>query len=763
MLENPRHRSIFLAGLALLAICLGAAGCGGSDPLEPIRQQQASGDFAGSLEPLRELLKERGDDAEVQYLYGRALSMTGQPSLAEWSLDEAMKDEDWVVPAGSQLAVGQLRAGNYDLAAETAGKVLEVDPENLDMLILRANAYAHSNRNEEQALADVERIEALDPENLEAMEPKILALFGLERYEEAGEAIEELGKRIDASGANEQLEGWHCATATLYAFESGEIDAAKEGWADCTERFPTHGNVIENAVAFYDGQRDFERSLEVLRRAHEEMPESRDYRLNLTDRLRSMGKVEEAQALLEEAAADDENPLMQTMAWIDLGQHYHALEEYEKAADAAQEALDIARQLGPPNPQLLFQYADAQLIAGRLDEAWAATEEMTVVPQREMIRGRIAQERGDLRESLEHFDAAFELWPDNAFGRYYAAIVAEQLGEFDRAIESYRYAIRLAMDQTDAKVRLAHILVAEGKPRDALETVKHQGLGEATPVGVDAELLAIELWARLRLEDQVRKALAGWQARRPRDLGRAVAAAATGYASWGGPAAAARVVRGAANEGLDLSDPQHAVALRLLVESSESASERAAAGKAVTRALAKAPESADFQQIHGLWLEGAGRAGEAREAYGRALSIEAEHAGALAGRGRLASESDPEQAVADFDRAFAADDQRVDAMRDAAAVLAAAGRSEEAQERLRRALAVRSYDAAAATARAERQRAAGEAGDATLDLARRAARFGGGPEGHELLSRVHEARGEAEDARVAAARADEIRARQAGG
>ena len=255
MLRTPRLPSLFPGLAALLLGCAWLAACGPADPLEAVRAQHAAGDFVGSLEPLRDLLKERPEDPEVQYLYGRALAMNGQPSLAEWSLAEAMEHPDWLVPAGMLLAGGQLRAGNYALAIETAGRILEEDPENVEVLLLRANAYAHSNKDEQLALDDVERILALDPENVDVMEPKILALLGLERYEEAGTAIEELGERIAASGAEQGIEGWHCATAALFAYESAKVDEARERWEDCTERFPTHANVLENAVAFYDGQR----------------------------------------------------------------------------------------------------------------------------------------------------------------------------------------------------------------------------------------------------------------------------------------------------------------------------------------------------------------------------------------------------------------------------------------------------------------------------------------------------------------------------
>ncbi len=57
----PRLLRCALAAGAFL--CLSLGGCNEVDPLEAIRQQQGDSDFEGSIEPLRELLSTRPDDA----------------------------------------------------------------------------------------------------------------------------------------------------------------------------------------------------------------------------------------------------------------------------------------------------------------------------------------------------------------------------------------------------------------------------------------------------------------------------------------------------------------------------------------------------------------------------------------------------------------------------------------------------------------------------------------------------------------------------
>ncbi|MBW2692823.1 MAG: hypothetical protein JRE57_09345, partial [Deltaproteobacteria bacterium] len=210
-LTPPR---IFLrcALVAGLIACLALAGCNEADPLEAIREQQAAGDIAGSVEPLRELLKTRPDDPEVVFLYGRALALTQQSNLAMWSLRKAMQDPEWLVPAGLQLAFLALDARDFNEVVEITGQILESEPENVSALLIRANAQAHWKKAPELALADANRVLELDPDQLEAYEPRILALLALDRLDEASESLAEAGRRLVELEATGAVLAWHCTT-----------------------------------------------------------------------------------------------------------------------------------------------------------------------------------------------------------------------------------------------------------------------------------------------------------------------------------------------------------------------------------------------------------------------------------------------------------------------------------------------------------------------------------------------------------------------
>jgi tetratricopeptide (TPR) repeat protein len=243
---------------------------------------------------------------------------------------------------------------------------------------------------------------------------------------------------------------------------------------------------------------------------------------------------------------------------------------------------------------------------------------------------------------------------------------------------------------------------------------------------------------------------------RPRVRGRVVAALAEGARARLGPGAA--VERVLKNEQLDLTDPRDAEALRVLVVDLGAAGDAHAALPYIEAALGAHPDAAVFHEIRGIALEQSGAPGEeVRAAYQRVLELDPESAPALAGLGRLAA--DPEAALALYARAAAADPDDPAPLRASAELLVSIGRRDEAEQRLAELLEAHPYDAAAAARLAELRLEREAETDRTLELARRAARFGGGPEAYEILGRVHRRRGEAELAREASLRAEQARAR----
>jgi len=755
---SPPSRRVRLKSAAPLAplillLCLALAGCGPSDPVAEIRELHAAGRFAESLEPLRGLVEARPDDAEVHYLYGVALLRSWQPSLALWSLRKAMEHPDWLVPAALQLAATALMTGNHEEAMEAAERILEAEPDHVEALLLRAQARVASRRDYEGALADVERILELDPHNIDALVPRVLALLGLARAEEAEAAIEELERRFEEVDLGPDRMARYCAGRAVFAKEKGDAEAAERQHEECLERFPTHALVMDAAIGFYDEQQRSDRSIEILREALEEAPLASAYRGALAARLRAAGEAEQAERILLEGT-QLEGPAVAASAWLDLGNHYLELEDHAAAASALERALELG---GEADPQLSFAFADALVMAGRYERALEVARGMEIPALRELVYGRARLAQGRPAEALEHFGEGLRLWPNNAVARYYAALAAEEVGDFDRAISEYRYAIRADPQATDAPLRLARLYEAEGAYEFGLvaarQAVRQDGQPGQGSLDRETELVALRLAARLGRVAEMRGVVA-WRVAQRQHAGRVVAALAEGTRARLGPGAAVQRVRQI--EQLDLTDPRAEEALRALVVNLGAAGEADAALPYIEAALAAHPDVAAFHEIRGIWLEQRGSPSEEmRTAYQRAFELDPENALALAGLGRLAA--DPEVALALYTRAAAADPADPAPQRAAAALLVRLGRREEAERRLAELLREHPYDAVAAARLAELLLAREADTDRTLELARRAARFGGGPGAYELLARVHQQRGEPELASEASLQAEQAR------
>ncbi len=729
--STPRRTPRRWALAVGLLVCLALTGCKEVDPLEAIRRQQAAGDFEGSVEPLQELLAERPDDPEANMLYGRALAFTQRQNLASWSLRKAMKDPEWLVPAGSQLAMVALGARDFNEVVEITGRILEREPENVPALLMRANAYAHWKKDPELALTDANRVLELDPNRVEAFEPRILALLDLGRFEEAREALAEAGRRLVELGAAGDVLAWHCSTTAAFQAEGGDLEQARATWTACLDAHPTNLEVVLSATSFYDARGEPHRSLEILRAALADAPYSRVFRLAVAQRLSAMGEAAEGEAVLRDATRS-EDPLFAAAAWVDLGEFRQALGERGAAADAFERALELAQEAGTASPDLLFKYADALVLADRLDRALEVAEEIPVLAQRQLIRARVAQERRDPARALELFDEALQLWPDNPWARYYAALAAEELGDFERALQEFRYAVRISPGATDARTRGANLLLAQGQPNSALQML-NTGQGEA-PLEIEGQLLSMRLSGLMGNVTAVAETLARIEQSHPAWAGRALAAAAEGLASRAGPAAALAML---ATAPVDFSEPRYAAALRALVRFSHEAGEAAGARAALQTIIATAPDSSAFQAIRGLDLELSGAPPEAvHAAYARALALGPGNAEALAGLGRLALDDDSEAALDFFDRAAAADPSDPEPKLEAAKALVAIGKSEQAQERLDALLLEHPFAADAAVERAWLDLERGISTPQTLERARRAVRFGGGAVALELLDQL---------------------------
>jgi tetratricopeptide (TPR) repeat protein len=724
--RNPRPAApILLLALPLVAF----VACGGERSLEDIRALHAAGRFEESLEPLTELIDDGSKDPEVFYRYGVALSTTARPSQALWPLRKAMESEDWRLPAALALASGGLETGNLEEAIEAASTVLELEPDHLRALRIRANALIRTRKNldYERAIEDADRILDLNPGDPEALIARVTALLALERAEEAEEALHDVVEAAAESSFPTQHQARFCAARAVFAQEKNEFEEAEAIHRECLEKHPTSSIVVRSAMDFFLARSQPKEATSAVLAAHRADPASREFRVGYAMRQLSSGDLEGAEQTLR-AATEVDSPGLAAEAWRDVAGFMADQKRFDEAVSAYEEALAI---LPRPSDELLFALGDTLVLAERYERAGEIAGRLRSDSHRAMIEGRIHLGQQDPEAALERFTEGLRLWPDNVIARYYAAVAAEQAGLFDRAIEEYRYSLRVDPSATDGRYRLARILAAQGDEAAAISALHHAA--QKAPATRDMALLEVELVARMQpvvgsLPPRLLAILGdreGWS--------RAVAAIARGAWHRAGPAAAVRVIEGGSR--LDLADPVAADALRMLVRALIEL-DRISEARQQLEQLAGSEKAVDNSVIPALLGDvhaAAGAETEARRAYEAALEIDPEQPESLAGLASIVAATDPEAALALYARSLRDQDQ--DALADPAegrsarsraALLARLGRIDEAIAALDERLLAEPLDTRAARQLAEtlRQRRGDEDLARAEKLIERADRFG---------------------------------------
>jgi tetratricopeptide (TPR) repeat protein len=452
--------------------------------------------------------------------------------------------------------------------------------------------------------------------------------------------------------------------------------------------------------------------------------------------LRSLDRAGEAETLLREATTLGD-PLVEITAWRDLSRHFTELGNFDAAAEAMQRALERSEAAQAVSPEVLFELADALILAGRPADALPLAERISVPAQRALVLGRAQLAQGDPARALEHLSETNQLWPNNVYARYFTAQAAEQIGDIDRAIEEYRYALRVNTDATDARVRLARLYLAEARPEEAISALS---AGQTTLVATD-EIEVLRLRALSEL-GRVRRRSPLLQQLLSRRETRALAALAfaEGIAVAEGPKAAARELGQILSAGPRAAGDSELLRehVRYLADAGE-----AARGRSEAQSFAeRAPREAVIHEILGAALaRDAAPAEEQRRAYQRALELAPERTRPRIALALLAAEAGDLDAAREQIESLLAASPPLDSQQevDLARLLSRIGRDADADARLVNWLRERPEDGAAAALLAELRLARGLNDETTHSLVRRAERFRA-PGAKELAARVSSAR-----------------------
>lgn len=618
-------------GLMLLAAAtLCVAACGGREDLErtlgELRARQDQGKAAETLDEYSKLADRHPDHPEVNFRLGIAMIASGRPTEALFPLQKAADTETLAVPAGIVLASTLAQTANHAESLRAAQRVLELEAENEAALLILTSA-AIELHDGELALESAGKLLARSPDNANYRLAHAAALAEAARLDEAEASYREV-LEDDQDG---ELQPYIRDCAAFVRFlrdKRKDPERAVAQVKDCIERRPEDVQVVASFGDVLDELGKQDELIEILEDALERHPDARALREELIKQLVDADRLGEARELTENWAEEAEDgPSWRQVATI---------RRRSGALEPALEAIEKAIALMPtPDEETRFFRTELLIELGRLDEAEAQLPSYENALYKNVLGGRLAQERGDPKTALELYGKASIDWPQNYGLRVLAARAAFALGDTERAKSDLLEATRQAPKETDAALWLARVYFAEGNFRQCLAfTARH--LGERGTLDPNAHLLRAEALAATNRMPLALETLAELAKLRDGEF-RAVAwAAAARLHARSKPAdALAELERRAAGAKLDVGDPANVAVLNQLFDLLAQTGRAAEAEKRLDALLAKRPDSAHLHGLRGRAALLQGEDDEAAAEFARALELAPDDGAALAGRALL--------------------------------------------------------------------------------------------------------------------------------
>jgi tetratricopeptide (TPR) repeat protein len=421
---------------------------------------------------LARLYAESGDiDREVKIL--EAVSVNGRTAKMEAVLGAAYqqlkrnKDAIAAFQRAADMEPGELRTvdalaqallddNQLDEALKQYKILAEADPENADTLIHIGEILRRQGKYQ-AALASIRKARKIAPSNLEAGYNEGLLLDVLGRYDEAAQVFE---KMVDVtSHANGAYTAEEKANRSIFLERLGGIyheqNKVEQSVATYQKMIDMGG---ESSVHGYQGQVDayrdakqFDKAVEIARKAVTANPKDRELKLMLADELADLGKSDEglalAKAMLTGAKED-------RVIWLALGQMNVRVRRWKDAEEAFAKAETFTTKK-EDRTYLLFlkgELAERQKHYEPAEQFFR--QALEIDPSNAMTLnyfGYMLADRGvRLPEALKLLRKADELEPMS--GAYLDSLgwVYFKMGQYELSEENLRQAVE--RDQTDPSV-----------------------------------------------------------------------------------------------------------------------------------------------------------------------------------------------------------------------------------------------------------------------------------------------------------------------
>jgi tetratricopeptide (TPR) repeat protein len=413
--------------------------------------------------------------AKMEFTLGAAYDQLKQPKDAISAYQRAADMEPGDLHTMDALAQALLSNNQLDEALKEYKQLAAADPDNPEPLVHISEIQRRQGKYQD-ALTTIRKARKLDPTSLEAGYNEGLVLDVLGRFDEATQtysSMVDLTSHANGAYTNEEKNN---RSIFLERLGSVYLEQNKTDQAIATyQKMIDMGG--DSALRGYQGQVDtyrsaheFDKAIEVSRKAVEANPKNRDLKLLLAGELADQGKVDEGLALakgLLNNTADDRT------VWIALGQIDIRLRRWKDAEEAFDKAEPLTTKK-EDRTYLLFlrgELAERQKHFEPAEQYFRQV--LDIDPSNAMTLNYLGYMLADkgirLPEALKMIRKAVDLEPQN--GAYLDSLgwVYFKMGDYELAEDNLRQAVE--RDQTDPTVHehMGDLYEKTGRIRQAAE------------------------------------------------------------------------------------------------------------------------------------------------------------------------------------------------------------------------------------------------------------------------------------------------------
>ncbi len=414
--------------------------------------------------------------------------LTGKYSFAEDILKKA--SERFPENTAVFLRLGKIyeKTGRYDLAVEKHRKVLEIEPGRTRP---RVSVWEkHIERGEYDKALEIIRGKAkLRPYNARVMSELGRIYQEMNEYEKA-----EIYYKYSIE-LNPGVPENYTRLGNLY-LKKGDSGKAQEYFIRAADISPRSG-IYRSLVDVFQGAGEYEKALDVLNQSLELNPRDAEAYMRMGEIYRGMGNYEKAAERYEEALKIRPG---HPDIYINLGEIYAGKGEYEKAGEYLTRAADIA-----PRPGTFRSLAEVFRKMGELERAREYLEKVLDItpghPEIYMSMGEIYRSMGNYEKAAEYLIRAADISPRSGIYRSLANLfrgigefekaleylekiprdadtlmsaggIYRDMGNYEKAAEKYKEALKLRPGIIDSYIKLGDIYAGRGEYGKAKEYLK---------------------------------------------------------------------------------------------------------------------------------------------------------------------------------------------------------------------------------------------------------------------------------------------------